>query len=537
MKNIVVIFMLLSYSTVIGQSNNTTYSGKITGFNPSWNFNSGNVIVNNVVTNLSEIHIVPIDREGNFSTDFFLDRNQECWISFPFFNSTVYFGRDKHIVQDFDVADPQHVTSVFKGDYAQINNDMNKARSLFTYDWDLIFEEIYNFSADEYKDYFIKIGKQKIKKLDSIREGAGMSKKAYDLAKGTISYSISSDLIAINSNRETASRLHDMLPFDKREPLFPAVKLDPTYYSFLKNLKYNDSAAMEVREYFIFVNRLKWLELITDQAETVNYTTIINQLKQTDTTDSATRSLISSLQNFMDKKATIPGSLEKTRALILPDLLNTDITLELQLMALQDIAQELDMQKIPLSDDSLKRIESLYKDPYLYEQIVRLNNKIKEMIDNNKPQEGSAINTISREAGDRAFEEIIDRYKGKILFIDFWATWCAPCLGAIREIANIKAELKEDVVFLYITNDSSPVSAYEIMTPSIEGEHYRLTAQEYAVVAERFNIVGIPHYVTADRTGKILEENFRWSHAEGLKRKLIQLTGLVLGKKGDQSEE
>ena len=524
MKNILVIFLLLvSCFTVNGQSNNVTYSGKINGFNPSWNFNSGKVIVNNVVTNLSEIHIVPIDEEGNFSTNFFLNRNQECWISFPFFNSAVYFGQDKHIVQEFDVSDPKHVTSIFKGDFAQINNDVNKVRSLLNYDWDLIFKEIYNLSADDYKTYFSKIEKQKISKLDSIRETAGMNKKAYALAKGTITYSIAGNLIAINSNRETAFRMHENLPFDNREPLSLPVKLGPAYYSFLKDLNYNDKAAMEIHDYFIFVNRLKFLELITDQVEKVDNTALINQLKQSDTTDSETRAMIISLQNDMDKKATVSGSFEKVRPVVLTGLLDTDVTLELQLMELQDIAHTLDRQKIPLSDDSLKRIESIYKNPYLYAHIVRLNNKIKETIDASKSQEGYAINTISEGAGDRAFEEIIDRYKGKILFIDFWATWCAPCLQAIKEIKDIKAELKEDVVFLYITNDTSPESAYQVMTPTIEGEHYRLTPKEYAVIAKRFNIVGIPHYVIADRKGQILEDTFRWSHAEELKRKLIQL--------------
>lgn len=524
MKNILVVFLLLvSCFTVNGQSNNVTYSGKINGFNPSWNFNSGKVIVNNVVTNLSEIHTVPIDKEGNFSTNFFLDRNQECWIGFPFFNSAVYFGPDKHILQEFDVSDPEHVTSIFKGDYEQINNDMNKVRSLFTYDWDLIFKEIYNFSADDYKTYFSRIEKQKISELDSIRDATGMSKKAYELAKGTINYSIAGNLIAINSNRETASRIHENLSFENKKPLFLPLKLGPAYYSFLKDLHYNDSEAMENFDYSIFINRLKFLELIADQAERVDYTAVINQLKESDTTNSETRSLIINLQDAMDKKATVSGSVEKVRPVVLTGLLDTDITLELQLMELQDIAQALDRQKIPLSDDSLKRIDSIYKNPYLHAQIVRLNNKIKETIDNNKLQEGYVVNTISEEAGDRAFEEIIDRYKGKILFIDFWATWCAPCLQAIKEIAHIKAELKEDVVFLYITNDSSPITAYNVMTPTIEGEHYRLTPQEYAVIAKRFNIVGIPHYVIADRKGQILEDNFRWSHAQELKRKLIQL--------------
>src|SRR5690606_12701442 len=127
--------------------------------------------------------------------------------------------------------DPDHVTSIFKGDNAQINNDMNKVRSLLTYNWDLIFKKIYNLSADDYIAYFSKIEEQKISKLDSIRAAGGMSKKAYELAKGTISYSIAGNLIAINNNRETASRIHENLSFENKEPKFLPLKIEPAYYS------------------------------------------------------------------------------------------------------------------------------------------------------------------------------------------------------------------------------------------------------------------------------------------------------------------
>ncbi|MGH2623182.1 MAG: TlpA family protein disulfide reductase, partial [Sphingobacterium sp.] len=241
MKNLLAIFLLLvSCFTVRGQSNNVTYSGKINGFNPSWNFNSGTLIVKNMVTQLTESYIIPIDQQGNFSTEFFLDHNQECWVGFPFFNSTVYFGQDKHIIQDFDVTEPPAVTHVFKGDFAQINNDINKVRSFLAPDWEQIYKDVYPLSAEQFKAYFLKIKEHKINQLNSIRKSAGMDDKAYDLAYRTISYSIASSLNDINSIRESAFRRQHNLSFENRDPMAEPLKLQAAYYSFLKDLPYND---------------------------------------------------------------------------------------------------------------------------------------------------------------------------------------------------------------------------------------------------------------------------------------------------------
>lgn len=43
------------------------------------------------------------------------------------------------------------------------------------------------------------------------------------------------------------------------------------------------------------------------------------------------------------------------------------------------------------------------------------------------------------------------------------------------------------------------------MRPGIKGEHYRLTADEYSVLAKRFQINGIPHYAIANKKGIVVE--------------------------------
>jgi thiol-disulfide isomerase/thioredoxin len=47
----------------------------------------------------------------------------------------------------------------------------------------------------------------------------------------------------------------------------------------------------------------------------------------------------------------------------------------------------------------------------------------------------------------------LSEYKGKTIFLNFWATWCPPCIAEMPDINNLYNEIGEDVVFLLISVD------------------------------------------------------------------------------------
>lgn len=48
----------------------------------------------------------------------------------------------------------------------------------------------------------------------------------------------------------------------------------------------------------------------------------------------------------------------------------------------------------------------------------------------------------------------LEAYKGKIIFINFWATWCPPCIAEMPSIQKLYADYQDKMVFLFVTTDS-----------------------------------------------------------------------------------
>lgn len=105
---------------------------------------------------------------------------------------------------------------------------------------------------------------------------------------------------------------------------------------------------------------------------------------------------------------------------------------------------------------------------------------------------------------------IIDRHKGKVQFIDFWATWCGGCRQIIKEYEPLKKEMSEDkVAFVYFTGPSSVRKTWEILIQDIAGEHYWLDKEQWNYLWKHFQMTGLPMYLVIDKQGNIVK---RFTH-------------------------
>ncbi|WP_316824572.1 TlpA disulfide reductase family protein [Pedobacter miscanthi] len=109
---------------------------------------------------------------------------------------------------------------------------------------------------------------------------------------------------------------------------------------------------------------------------------------------------------------------------------------------------------------------------------------------------------------DSLFAELIKPYKGKVIYVDFWGTWCAPCKGEMPFVKQVKEALKgKDVVFMYFAN-RSPEEAWKNIIKEYEltsenAVHYRLPDLQQNMIETRFSINGFPTYILIDKEGNV----------------------------------
>ena len=93
-------------------------------------------------------------------------------------------------------------------------------------------------------------------------------------------------------------------------------------------------------------------------------------------------------------------------------------------------------------------------------------------------------------------------YRGKVVFLDFWATWCPPCVMAIPEVEKLYEEYKdnENVVIFGINMAENRNDIDKFLTKN--KINYRVLLGDNKT-ASKFSIRGIPTFIIIDQDGKI----------------------------------
>ena len=117
----------------------------------------------------------------------------------------------------------------------------------------------------------------------------------------------------------------------------------------------------------------------------------------------------------------------------------------------------------------------------------------------------------------------LDGLKGKVVLIDFWATWCAPCREALPHMREIAKKFHDEpLVVLSISLDDDETKWKEFI------EKNEMTWFQYrdggfkGPISTRFGVEAIPHTFTIDTDGVLQDEKIGDSSIEGKLKKLIK---------------
>ncbi len=124
----------------------------------------------------------------------------------------------------------------------------------------------------------------------------------------------------------------------------------------------------------------------------------------------------------------------------------------------------------------------------------------------------------------------LEELKGKIVVLDFWATWCGPCLCEAPYFDKLALKYKNDnVVFLSISMDENKQkwTAKVKSNPSKVQNWIALNVNE---MAENYQINGIPRFVVIDKDGNFYESQM----ARPSEKSFETILNITLGKKNEE---
>ncbi len=126
----------------------------------------------------------------------------------------------------------------------------------------------------------------------------------------------------------------------------------------------------------------------------------------------------------------------------------------------------------------------------------------------------SGITFVANPTRITSLDSLLKPHRGRVVYVDFWGTWCVPCRKEMPYSARLKEKLKgEPVDFLYVAYENG-YSAKQIANwkatvrqLNITGRHFMMNPAFEGGLSEFLEVDSYPRYIIIDRTGEIINDD------------------------------
>lgn len=453
--------------------------GHITDYKPEMNL-KGRAWNFNLLNGSTEEYNITVQPDGNFTLEVPLYYPTGLNIVSNFMNGLIYLKPGETTSVEINMPEICRSQSkkqkdkpslgekyYFTGALAALNNECSNSSLRFVSvspksqeDYMQMFSDISTMNTDQFKAYWKDRYQKEKAVLDSHTE---LSDAYRTLLHNSLKKDLAEQLLGISGMTEYAYRTVNQIPRDSVIPKDKKVIPTIEYYDFIPELVSNDP-------YLLYDG---------------SFTYLISYLQYTNFTG--------------EDRAAGEKAPDNTADLI--KVMGTDNGILFDLLAAQRLSKPIKEFR-PLSDEELAQAGKI--SPVIQEALTLMNNKVKQTIEENKKKSGYTVNrvNIADIPAEELFNAITTPYRGKVVFVDFWATWCGPCKAAMRASEPVKKDfVGKDIVFLYLAGENSPKGTWEQMIPDIKGEHYRMTDAQWTYICNKFGVQGVPSYMIISKDG------------------------------------
>lgn len=353
----------------------------------------------------------------------------------------------------------------YMGPHSKVNTDLTKAWPYFA---NLSFscgsekQKYMQFTPAAYKQYVQAYTKTQLTLLDSLAGRFCFSPKSLRVMKAQLLGRQATELIDFVNNRKLDYFRAEMPELIRNAP-------EPAdYYDFLQQMPLNDPCMLSPMGGWAFINRFEFAEPFRIYIQ----------------------SGVSSQVGYATQLWTRRDSVCQYRLKLVPSFCY-------EVTKVRFLANELQTLPSQQVDGMVWAILPGISTPYL-------RGKVMELRDKYASDKLAPASAIPERRGAEIFRKLIAPYAGKVVFVDFWATFCGPCLAGIKSMAPMREKYEgKEVVFLFITSEEqSPQKDYNRVMADVKGEKLRISQSEFTDLQELFRFSAIPFYVLLNRKGE-----------------------------------
>jgi cytochrome c biogenesis protein CcmG, thiol:disulfide interchange protein DsbE len=114
-------------------------------------------------------------------------------------------------------------------------------------------------------------------------------------------------------------------------------------------------------------------------------------------------------------------------------------------------------------------------------------------------------------------------YKGKVVYLDYWASWCGPCRASFPFMNELQKQFSNDVVVIGVSVDADKKDADGFLKET--NASFLLGIDTVGICPQEFGVNGMPSTYIFDRNGELAysHEGFRINDPEKLRAKLKEI--------------
>jgi thiol-disulfide isomerase/thioredoxin len=98
----------------------------------------------------------------------------------------------------------------------------------------------------------------------------------------------------------------------------------------------------------------------------------------------------------------------------------------------------------------------------------------------------------------------LSNFKGKLVLVNFWATWCEPCLREMPSIERLQSRLEDRMTVLAVSEDRGGSKAVDPFVEKLGLKSVKIYIDPKSAVGRAFEVRGLPTSFLIDREGKVV---------------------------------